>query len=162
MINVHHPVRKGSLVNQDGQFEIQGLVARGSTNIAVKAVGTQGGDELDGGMEVDLPSLIDFCKHILMETGDLPKWFFIGVIIDASHSQLMTYFSPNKESFFSDIYQYIKGNLAGDLPMMDTETVVKNFFESNRDYLFNYQMIPLESFLTGSKGGKVDSTDIRF
>ncbi len=162
MVNVHSPVRKGSLVNQDGQFEIRGLIARGNTNIAVKAAGRPMGEELDGGLEVDLPSLIDFCKHILTETGTLPKWFFFGVIVDASHSQLVTYFSPSRENFFSDIYNYIKENLAGNLPMADTETVVKNFFENNPDYLFNYSIIPLDSLLAGSMGGRMESTDIRF
>jgi hypothetical protein len=113
-------------------------------------------------MEVDLPSFIDLCKHVLIETGTLPKWFFFGVIVDAPHSQLLTYFSPSKERFFSDIYKYIKENLAGDMPMADTETVVKLFFERNRDYHFNYLMIPLDSLITGSAGGRADSLDIRF
>lgn len=162
MINVHSPVSKGSLVNQDGQFEIQGLIARGSKDIAVTAAEKSRGGELTGGIAVDLPSLIDFCKRILVETGTLPKWFFIGVIVDASRSQIMTYFSPNKEGFFSDIYNYIKENLAGNLPMADTEMVVKNFFENNRDYLFNYIVITLDTLLTGSTGGKAEPTDIRF
>jgi hypothetical protein len=162
MINVHSPVRKGSLVNQDGQFEIQGLIARGNENIAIRAAGKQRDDELNGGIEVDLSSLINFCKRILVETGALPKWFFFGVIVDASHSEIHTYFSPSKEKFFSDIYKYIKENLAGNLPMADTESVVKTFFENNRDYLFNYMIIPLESILTGSLGGQSDTTDIRF
>lgn len=162
MINVYSPVRMGSLVNQDGQFEIEGLIARGGTNIAIKAAEKQEGEELDGGLEVDLPSLIEFCKNILLETGTLPKWYFIGVIVDTSHSQLITYFSPTKENFFSEIYNYIKEKLAGNLPMADTETVVKQFFENNRDYLFNYRIIPIESLLTGSMGGKAETTDIRF
>lgn len=162
MINVYRPVKKGSLVNQEGQFEIEGLIARGGTSIVVKAAGKQKGEELDGGMEVDLPSLIDFCKHIMVETGALPKWFFIGVIVDAAHGQVQTYFSPEKEKFFSDIYNYIKENLARNLPMADTEMVVKTFFENNRDFLFNYRIIPLESLLSGSLGGQAEPTEIRF
>lgn len=162
MINLHSPVKKGSLVNRDGQFDIQGLIARGGTNIALKASGNPWGEELNGGMEVDLPSLIDFCKHLLVETGTLPKWFFIGVIVDAEQSQILTYFSPSKEKFFSDIYNYIKEHLMRDVPMADTETVVKTFFENNRDYLFNYMTIPLESLLGGSLGGQAEPTDIRF
>ena len=162
MINLHCPVSKGKIVNQDGQFSIGEMVVRGGDQVVVKATSKQDGEELSGGIEMDLLSLINFCKRVLIETGGLPKWFFIGVIVDASQSQIMTYFSPNKEKFFSDIYHYIEENLAGDLPMADTETVVKNFFENNRDYHFDYIIIPLDSLLAGSIGGKVAETDIRF
>ena len=162
MINLHFPVDRGKIVNQDGAFEIDGMIVRGGEYVAVKATGKPHGEELSGGMEMDLPSLSNLCKRILIETGALPKWFFIGVIVDASHSQLMTYFSPSKEQFFSDLYNYIKENLAGNLPMADTESVVKNFFENNRDYLFHYLMIPVDSLFTGSTSGGLEQTDIRF
>ncbi len=162
MINVHSPVKRGSIVDEDRQFSISGMIVRGGGNVAILATSEQGGEEISSGMEVDLPSFIDLCKRVLVETGTLPKWFFFGVIVDAPHSQLLTYFSPSKEKFFSDIYYYIKENLAGDLPMAGTETVVKNFFERNRDYHFNYQMIPLDSLITGSAGGRADTLDIRF
>ncbi len=162
MINVHSPVKQGSMMGQDSPYPISGMIIRGGGNVAILATSEQGGEEISSGMEVDLPSFIDLCKRVLVETGTLPKWFFFGVIVDAPHSQLLTYFSPSKEKFFSDIYNFIKENLAGDLPMAGTETVVKNFFERNRDYHFNYLMIPLDSLITGSAGGKADSLDIRF
>ena len=162
MINLHCPVNKGKIVNQEGQFTISEMVVRGGENVVVKAISQQSGEELAGGIEMDLLSLTNFCKRVLIETGTLPKWFFVGVIIDASHSQLMTYFSPNKEKFFSDIYNYIKENLVENLPMTDTETVVKTFFENNRDYHFDHIIIPLDSLFTGSIGGRVEQTDIRF
>jgi hypothetical protein len=46
--------------------------------------------------------------------------------------------------------------------MADAETVVKTFFDNNRDFHFNYLMIPLDSLITGSGSGKVEPTDIRF
>jgi hypothetical protein len=162
MINVHSPVKRGSIANQDSKFDISGMIVRGDANVAIMATSEQSGEEISSGMEIDLPSFIDLCKRILIESGTLPKWFFIGVIVDAPHSQLLTYFSPSKEKFFSDIYHYIKEYLAGDLPMADTETVVKNFFESNRDFHFNYMMIPLDSLITGSGSGRVEPLDIRF
>jgi hypothetical protein len=162
MVNVHRAIKQGTIVNQENQYDIDGILIRGGENVAILATSKQSGEEISSGLEVDLPSLIDFCKHVLIETGTLPKWFFFGVIVDAPHSQLLTYFSPGKEKFFSDIYKYIKENLADDLLMADTETVVKNFFERNRDYHFNYLMIPLDSLITGSAGNKVDTLDIRF
>ncbi len=161
MINLHSPVKQGFIVNQDGQFEINGLIIRGSTNVALKALHKQDGEELSGGMELDLPSMIDFCKRVLIETEALPKWFFIGVIIDARHGQLLTYFSPTKEKFFSDIYSFIQENLKRDLPLEDTEMVVKEFFDHNLDYRFSYIVVPLDSLLSGSAGGREDLTDIR-
>jgi hypothetical protein len=162
MIKVSSPVKKGSLVNQDGQFAMNGLIARGNTNIVIKAAGKPRGEELDGGMELDLDSLVEFCKRVMIETDALPKWLFIGVIVDAAQSEILTYFSPNKQKFFSDIYNHIKNHLAPNLPMADTEMVVKTFFEDHHDYLFNYKVIPLETLLTGSDGGKGEKTDIRF
>lgn len=162
MISVHSPVKQGSIVNQGSQNDISGIIVRGGVNVAVMGASAQGGEEIASGLEVDLPSFIDFCKRVLMETGTLPKWFFFGVIVDAPHSQLLTYFSPSKEKFFSDIYNYIKGQLSGDLPMADTETVVKSFFDNNRDFHFNYMMIPLDSLITGSGSGRVEPIDIRF
>lgn len=161
MINLHSPVTRGKIVNQDGQFAISEMIVRGGEHVVVKATGTQDGEELPGGMEMDLPSLIDFCKRVLIETGTLSKWFFIGVVVDANHSQLRTYFSPSKEIFFSDIYNYIKEDLLENLPMADTETVVKNFFENNLDFHFDYIIIPLDTLLSGSIGGKLAHTDIR-
>lgn len=161
MISVYSPVKHGFIVNQDGQFDIRELIVRGNTNLAVRAAGQQGREELAGGIDVDLPSFVEFCKRVLVETGAMPKWFFIGVIVDSNHSQLLTYFNPSKEKFFSDIYNFIKENLAGNLPMAETETVVKHFFESNPDYHFSYLMIPLDALLTGSAGGWVEQTDIR-
>ncbi len=149
-------------MEEDREYSISGMIVRGGGNVAILATSEQGGEEISSGVEVDLPSFIDLCKRVLVETGTLPKWFFFGVIVDAPHSQLLTYFSPNKVKFFSDIYNYIKENLPGDLPMAGTETVVKNFFDRNRDYHFNYLMIPLDSLLTGSAGGRVESQDIRF
>jgi hypothetical protein len=161
MIDLHSPVKIGFLVNQNGRFPIQEIIVRGSTQVAVNAASQPGGEELPGGMDIDLPSFIDFCKHALLETGTLPRWFYIGVILDADHSQLRTYFSPNKQQFFSDIYNSIKEELAVDLPMADTETVVKEFFEYSMGYRFHYQVIPLETLLSGSKGGKAYQTDVR-
>ncbi len=149
-------------MGEDHPIPISGMIVRGGADVAILATSEPVGEEIPSGMEVDLTSFNDLCKRVLIETGTLPKWFFFGVIVDAPHSQLLTYFSPSKEKFFSDIYNYIKENLAGDLPMAGTETVVKNFFERNRDYHFNYLMIPLDSLLTGSAGGIVDSLDIRF
>ncbi len=161
MINVHSPVKRGTMVSQDSQYNISGMVVRGGANVAVMGMLVQSGEEIPSGMEVDLPSFIDLCKRVLVESGTLPKWFFFGVIVDAPHSQLLTYFSPSKEKFFSDIYKYIQENLAGNLPMADTETVVKNFFENNRDFHFNYLMIPHDSLITGSGSGRVEPLDIR-
>lgn len=161
MINVHSLVKRGSIVNQDRQYKIDNMIVRGGENVSFFATVEQTGEELSSGMEVDLPSFIDFCKRVLVESGTLPKWFFFGVIVDAPHSQLLTYFSPSKEKFFSDIYNSIKENLGEDLPMAETETVVKNFFERNRDYHFNYLVIPLDSLLTGSADRRVNPLDIR-
>lgn len=162
MINLHSPVTRGKIVNQEGEFQIDGMIVRGGEMVAIKATGKPGGEELSGGIEMDLHSLTNLCKHILIETGILPKWFFIGVIVDASRSQLMTYFSPSKEKFFSDIYNYIRENLAENLPMADTESVVKDFFENNRDFLFSYRIVPIDSIVTGSNSGRMEQTDIRF
>lgn len=162
MISLHMPVNRGKIVNQDGQFDINGIIVRGGEYVAVKVTGKPNGEELSGGIEMDLPSLTNFCKRILLEAGTLPKWLFIGVIVDASHSQLTTYFSPSKEKFFSDLYNYIKENLASNVPMADTESVVKNFFDNNRDYLFSYQVIPIDSLITGLTSGRMEQTDIRF
>ena len=162
MINVHSPVKRGSIVSQDSQYDINGMIVRGGENVSVMVTSTSSGDEISSGMEIDLPSFIDLCKRVLIESGTLPKWFFFGVIVDATHSQILTYFSPSKEKFFSDIYNYIKENLAGNLPMADTETIVKNFFENNRDFHFNYMMIPLDTLITGSGSGRVETLDIRF
>jgi len=162
MINVHSPVKRGSIVSQDRQYDISGMIVRGGANVAVMATSALSGDEISSGMEIDLPSYIELCKRVLMESGTLPKWFFFGVIVDAPHSQILTYFSPNKEKFFSDIYNYIKENLEGNLPMADTETVVKNFFEINHDFHFNYIMIPLDTLISGSGSGRVEPLDIRF
>ncbi len=162
MINVHSPVKRGSMMGQDNPYPISGMIVRGGADVAILATSEQDGEEISSGMELDLPSFIDLCKRVLVETGTLPKWFFFGVIVDAPHSQLLTYFNPSKEKFFLDIYNSIKENLAGDLPMAGTETVVKNFFEGNRDYHFNYLMIPLDSLITGSASGRVDALDIRF
>ncbi len=162
MINVHSPVKRGSMVSQDSQYDISGMVVRGGANVAVMTTSAQSGEEISSGLEIDLSSFIELCKRVLLESGTLPKWFFFGVIVDATHSQLLTYFSSSKEKFFSDIYQYIQENLARNLPMADTETVVKNFFENNRDFHFNYLMIPLDSLITGSGSGRVEPLDIRF
>jgi hypothetical protein len=162
MINVHSPVKQGSMMNLDRQYEINELVVRGSASVEILATIEQNEEELSSGMEVDLPSLIELCKRILVESGTLPKWFYIGVVVDAPRSQLLTYFSPDKDKFFSDIYNYIKEHLADNLPMSDTETVVKIFFERNREYYFNYMVIPLDSLITGSESGRAGSSDIRF
>ena len=160
MINVHSPVKRGSIVNRDQQYEIRDMVVRGGEKVAILATSKQS-EEISSGIEIDLPSLIDLCKRVLFESGTLPKWFFFGVIVDAPRSQILTYFSPSKEKFFSDIYNDIKEHLAGDLPMADTEMVVKNFFERNRDYYFNYLMIPHDSMFTGSSGATTNPFDIR-
>jgi hypothetical protein len=160
MINVHSPVKRGSIVNRDQQYDIRDMVVRGGENVVIMATSKQS-EEISSGIEIDLPSLIDLCKRVLLESGTLPKWFFFGVIVDAPRSQILTYFSPSKENFFSDIYNDIKEHLAGDLPMADTETVVKNFFERNRDFYFNYKMIPHDSLFTGSSGATASPLDIR-
>lgn len=162
MINVHSPIKRGSIVKQESQYDISGMIVRGGENVGVMVTNAQGGEEISSGMEIDLASFIDFCKRVLIESGTLAKWFYFGVIVDTPHSQLLTYFSPSKEKFFSDIYNYIKGQLSGDLPMADTETVVKNFFDNNRDFHFNYMMIPLDSLITGLGSGRVEPIDIRF
>jgi hypothetical protein len=162
MINVHSPVKRGSIVDQERQQNIHEMIARGAGNVTILATSVQGGDEISSGLEIDLPSFIDFCKSVLVETGTLPKWFFFGVVVDAPRSQLLTYFSPSKEKFFSDIYKSIKENLTSNLPMADKEMIVKNFFEGNRDYHFNYLMIPLDSLIKGSADTGAESLDIRF
>ncbi|HVN56067.1 MAG TPA: hypothetical protein VMT46_17175 [Anaerolineaceae bacterium] len=162
MIYVHSPVKKGFFLNQNGQFPIDELIARGNTSdMEIQARSKESGEELSSGMGMDLSSLIEFCKQILVETGALPKWFLLGVVIDADHSRLLTFFSPSKERFFSDIYNYIKEYLPINLSMADTETVVKEFFDRSQGFRFDYKMIPLDSLLAGSMGGKVEQTDLR-
>jgi hypothetical protein len=147
---------------QESQYDISGMIIRGGENVGVLVTSAQSGEEISSGMEIDLASFNELCKRVLIESGTLPKWFFFGVIVDAPHSQLLTYFSPSKEKFFLDVYKYIKEYLVGNLPMADTETVVKNFFENNRDFHFNYMMIPLDSLITGLGSGRVEPLDIRF
>lgn len=84
MINLQCPVNRGKMVNQDGQFAIREMIVRGGETVALKATSKESGEELSGGIELDLLSLT------------------------------------------------------------------------------NYLMIPLDSLLTGSVGGRADSLDIRF
>ncbi len=56
MINVHSPVKRGSIVEEDRKYNISGMVVRGGGNVAILAMSEQTGDEISSGMEVDLPS----------------------------------------------------------------------------------------------------------
>lgn len=91
MINVHSPVKRGSIVKRDRQYGIRDMVVRGGDNIAISAISKQSEEEISSGIEIDLPSLVDLCKRVLIESGTLPKWFFVGVIVDAPRSQIITY-----------------------------------------------------------------------